>query len=287
MKKIISMIIVVVLVMLWTGTAMAGQDKVVTVGANLTSEQRKQMLDLFGVKEGELEIIEVTIDEQRELLKGIATDKQIGKKAYSSSLVELLDEGEGLNIQTINITWVTKEMYANALVTAGIKDARVIVASPFNVTGTAALTGIMKAFETVTDRPLDDEAKKIASEELIKTGELGEEIGKEKAGNLIKEVKEQIVAEKITDPEKIKKVIIEIAGKLDIQLSEEQIQQILELMKKISSLNLDVGQISKQLEGIKKQLEKIGQDAGEAKGFLQKILSALESFFTWVKGFFS
>ncbi|MGI6112880.1 MAG: DUF1002 domain-containing protein [Mahellales bacterium] len=287
MKKIISMIIVLVLMVLWAGTAMAGQDKVVTVGANLTSEQRKQMLDLFGVKEGELEIIEVTIDEQKKLLKGIATDKQIGKKAYSSSLVELLDEGEGLNIQTINITWVTKEMYANALVTAGIKDARVIVAAPFNVTGTAALTGIMKAFETVTAEPLDDEAKKIASEELIKTGELGEEIGKEKAGNLIKDIKEKVVAEKITDPEKIKKVIIEIAGKLDIQLSEEQIQKILELMKKISSLNLDVSQISKQLEGIKKHLDKISQDASEAKGFLQKILSALERFFTWVKGFFS
>ncbi|HHU64044.1 MAG TPA: DUF1002 domain-containing protein [Clostridiales bacterium] len=287
MKKIISVIIVVVLVTLWTGTALAGQDKVVTLGANLTPEQRKQMLDLFGVKEGELEIIEVTIEEQRKLLKGIATDKQIGRKAYSSSLIELLDEGEGLSIQTTNITWVTKEMYANALVTAGVKDARVTVAAPFNVTGTAALTGIMKAFETATAQPLDEEAKKIAGEELVTTGELGEEIGKEKAGNLIKDVKEVIVAEKITDPEEIRKVIVEIAGKLDIQLSEEQIQKIISLMEKIGSLNLDFGQISGQLEGIKKHLEKISQDAGEAKGFLQKILNALESFIGWLKNLFS
>ena len=58
-------------------------------------------------------------------------------------------------------------------------------------------------------------------------------------------------------------------------------------MEKIGSLNQDFGQISGQLEGIKKHLEKISQDAGEAKGFLQKILNALESFIGWLKNLYS
>ncbi len=43
-------------------------------------------------------------------------------------------------------------MYISALATAGITDARIIVASPFEVSGTAALTGVYKAYEDMTGK---------------------------------------------------------------------------------------------------------------------------------------
>ena len=87
------------------------------------------------------------------------SDDKIGKRTISSAYVELLEKGEGIEVDTHNITWVTREMYANALVTAGVENAKVIAAAPFKVSGTGALTGIMKAFEAVTGKELDEEAK--------------------------------------------------------------------------------------------------------------------------------
>ena len=48
-------------------------------------------------------------------------------------------------------------MYKNALATAGVTDANIIVAGPFQLSGTAALVGIFKAYEEMTGDNLDEE----------------------------------------------------------------------------------------------------------------------------------
>lgn len=108
--------------------------------------------------------------------------------------------GQGLEIETHNITLVTKEMYANAMVTAGVEDARVMVTASFNVTGTTVLTGIMKAFEEATGEKLTEKAKKVANEEPLLTGEMGEKIGKDDASKLMQAVKEMVIRQKIKVP---------------------------------------------------------------------------------------
>ena len=183
----------------------------VSLGANLDESQQKQMLELFGVKEDEVTILKVTNQEERDYLKGLVSDDKIGTRAISSAYVELLDEGNGIEVETHNITWVTREIYANAMVTAGVENAKVIAAAPFKVSGTAALTGIMKAFEEATGIELDEEAKQAANEELVTTGELAEDIGKDEAAALIKEIKEKIAELDTKDEGEIRKIIIEIA----------------------------------------------------------------------------
>ncbi len=121
--------------------------KVVTLGADLSNEQKEQMLKYFGVTTKEANVIEVNKEEEDKYLAGIATRNQIGTKSISCAYVEPTDKG-GLNISTNNIYWVTESMIRNALITAGIENANVKVGSPFNVSGTAALTGILKGFET-------------------------------------------------------------------------------------------------------------------------------------------
>ena len=51
-------------------------------------------------------------------------------------------------------------MYRNVLVTAGITDASVMISAPYPVSGTAALSGIYKAYEDVTGGQLDESAKR-------------------------------------------------------------------------------------------------------------------------------
>ena len=109
----------------------ADSSKVVTLGKDLSEQQRKQILEIFDVDEREAIIIEVNNEEERKYLEGVASEAQLGKVTMSSSYVELLKEGSGIDVETHNISWVTEEMYQSALVTAGVKDAKIIAAAHF------------------------------------------------------------------------------------------------------------------------------------------------------------
>ena len=71
-------------------------------------------------------------------------------------MIEEADAGSGIEVETHNISFCSKEMYTNALVTAGISDAKVTVAGPFPISGTAALVGAMKAYGEMTGEGVDE-----------------------------------------------------------------------------------------------------------------------------------
>ena len=266
-------------IFIFSSFAFADSDVVVTLAKNIDAKQKEEILELFNVEEDEVETIEVNNQEEREYLEGVASEAQLGKKTMSSAYVELLDDNSGINVETYNITWVTKEMYANALATAGVKNAKVIAAAPIPVSGTGALTGVLKAFEQATGEKIDEEQKKVANEEVVRVGELGEDVGQEKASDLVREVKERVVENNVKDPEEIKNIIIEIAGDLNINLNTEQIEKIGDLMEKISKLELDTESIKNQLKDIGKKIDDTLKDNEEARNFLQKIFDAISDFF--------
>ena len=86
----------------------------------------------------------VTNAEEHALLGETVPASYLGSRAVSSAYVRPMEAGSGLRISTHNITWVSRRMFAQALITAGVRDAEVIVAAPVPVSGTAALTGIFK-----------------------------------------------------------------------------------------------------------------------------------------------
>src|SRR5699024_104410 len=231
-----------------------GRNVVVSLGKNLTNEQRSSMLNYFGVS-NDVDIVEVTNAEEREYLGKYIDDKLLGTRSLSCAYVEKLDEGSGISVDTHNISWVTKDMYENALITAGIKDAKVVVASPINVSGTAALTGIIKAFEDITGEDISKKEKEVASEEIAKTAMLGNEIGKDEASELIENVKVDVVANNKKSKKDIKEAVESAADELQIQLTEEQINEIVDLMRKISKLDLNLDDIKTQLKDISGKIE--------------------------------
>ena len=278
-KTLRSISIILSFVFIFSSLVYADSDTVVTLGKDLDDAQRKQILELFKVDEKDITIIEVNNQEERKYLEGVATEGQLGKLTISSAYVELLEEDSGIKVETYNISWVTKEMYANALVTAGVTNAKVIAAAPFPVSGTGALTGILKAFEQATGEKISEEQKKVANEEVVRVGELGEEVGQDKASELVKKVKEEIIDKGVKDPEEIKKIIIEIAGSLDINLNIDQIQKIGGLMEKITKLDLNTETIKEQLKDIGSKLDDTLKNNEEVKSLLQKILDAIKNFF--------
>jgi len=284
MKKLISIIALAgFLLAIFPFAAMAGAQEVVSLGADLTSAQKQEILNYFGVDENDVEIIKVTNQEMRQYLSGLVPEKQLGTTAYSSAHITLMPKGTGLSVKTNNVAWVTKEIYANVMVTAGIEDADVVVTAPFQVSGASALTGITKAFEKASGKKLDEDAKQTANEELVVTKELGEKIGQEKAAELMREVKEEVVKEKLKDENDIIEAIKRIAAEHGIELTEAQIQQIKDLMQKISRLDLNLNKISKQLENINKSVDDIKKAVEENQGILKKIAGSLSGFFNWVK----
>lgn len=279
-KKILSMILIFIFA--FSSIALADaeiHEAVISLGKNLSEEQRKQMLYLFGADEN-TKIIEVTNEEEREYLGKHIDEKLLGTRAISSAYVEKLPEGEGITVESKNITWVTNDMYRNAIVTAGIKDAKIIVAAPFEVSGTAALTGIMKAFEDLTGEEITEIEKKVASEEIAKTATLGSEIGQEEAEELISSIKMYIVKNDIKSKGSIKKVTEEIADELGIELTKEQMNEIVSLMKGISKLNLDISEIKGQLQDISSKIDKITEQNIEIRSLLERMLDAITNFFS-------
>ncbi len=138
------------------------------------------------------QVIKVTNKEEHEYLDGYLSSSVIGSRALSSVTVEQTGKGSGVNVTTENITYCTSGMYRNALVTAGIENAEVKVAGPFKISGTAALVGVMKAYEEMTGKEIPEESKDAATDELITTGELAESIGSDDAEKIIADVKQKV-----------------------------------------------------------------------------------------------
>lgn len=155
-----------VAVVLWTTTVHAAStSRVVTVGANLTKSQRQTVLRDFGsVAVGARQIIINHGDEER-LLSGVAPQSQIGTRSISSSAVAMKSRGYGIQVTTHDITWVTPSMYANALATAGVKNAEVIADAPFPVSGTAALAGILTAYQSASGTTIPFGQQRTAAKE--------------------------------------------------------------------------------------------------------------------------
>ncbi|AEB76328.1 DUF1002 domain-containing protein [Clostridium botulinum] len=263
--------------------AYADAFKVVTLGADLNSKQKEDMLKYFAVNKNEANIIEVTNQEENNYLKDVASKKQIGTKAISCSYVEPSDEG-GLKISTHNMYWVTESMIRNALITAGIENAVVKASAPFNVSGTAALTGILKGFESSKGgKKIDEKKKKAANEEIVVTGDLGEKIGKDEAASLVNQVKKDVIKEKPKNEEDVKNIVLNVTNSFnknsDKNLSEEDIQKITSLMNKINGLDLNFKQLKDQLNDVTEKLKgTITSD--EARGFFTKLWDSISEFFS-------
>ena len=266
----------------------------IALGADLKDNERATVLELLGVTEADLDkyqVDTVTNGEEHEYLDSYLSADIIGGRALSSVKVEEKSDGTGIKVTTKNISYCTTGMYQNSLVTAGVKDADVVVAGPYNISGTAALVGTIKAYNTMTGEVLKPENVEVATNELVVTSQLGDSLGdQEKAEQLIGAVKDVIVGEQISDPDEINKTIEETATKLDVNLSDDEKQQIANLMSKIADLDLDIDTLKEQVSGLYDKLKGLGIDLNadekEVEGFFASLGQWFSDMWQQIKGFF-
>ncbi|WP_459480970.1 DUF1002 domain-containing protein [Clostridium saccharoperbutylacetonicum] len=259
--------------------------KSVTLGADLSEAQKQEMLKAFGVTKNSANILEVTSKEEHTYLAKVASEAQLGNKAISCSYVEPTDKG-GLNVSTNNLTWVNDGMIKNALITAGIENANVKAAAPFEVSGTAALTGILKGFEnTSTGKKIDENKKEAANEELITTGDVGEKIGQNDASNLMNNIKKDVIKDKPKTKEELNKIVDKATNEYKDKLTDKDIENIRNVMSKINDLDLNYNNLKDQMNDITNQL-KDKLNTKEAQGFFARLEEMFSDFLDSVKSLF-
>lgn len=255
-------------------------------GEALSPAQLEETKKLLKVNEEE-NVLELTVTAE-DIVKYINGDPN--SNMYSSAKITKLKEGEGIRIIQItpeNITQVTNDMYANALLTAGVTDAKVEVASPIPVTGHSALTGIFKAYEA-TGEELDTARLEVADEELNVATKLAEEVGisEDQVSQLLAEIKQAIGEQNPVTREEVEQIVQEKLDEFGIQISEEYKQLLYELFDKIRALDIDFEQLQGQLEELAGSIKDKLQEAGVDEGVLQQIGNFFKDLWNAIVDFF-
>ena len=257
------------------------------LGADLTEEQRKTVLGIMGIDPaalGNYDVVYVTNQEEHQYLDSYISSSQIGSRSLSSVLIIERKKGSGLNISTNNITYCTVGMYKNALVTAGITDADIIVAGPTGISGTAALVGVFKAYQEMTGQVIDAEVIDVALHELVVTGELEasiEGLTDEEVEEFIAYIKSVIAENDLSDEASINRVIDEACEKYGVVLSDSERQQIVDLLLKLTSLGIDLDGLVDYAHSLYNSYKN-----GGGSGILWSIGNFFSDLFTAIGDFF-
>lgn len=248
------------------------------LGADLSAEQQATVLSLMGIDGSRLsdyDVVYINNSEEHQYLDSYIDSSKIGTKSLSSVVIVERKDGNGINISTNNISYCTVGMYKNALATAGIENADIIVAGPFPISGTAALVGIFKAYTEMTGNTLDEENIDAALHELVVTGALEESTGvdADEIEGLMAYVKQAVVEHDISNESEIREAIAEGCDKFDVTLTEDEINEIVQLMLKISDLNLDIDTLLNSAQSI---YERIGSDSGFWTKFMNMLNDLLD-----------
>lgn len=290
MKKWISLLLITVMLAGLGMQASAEGTAVLALGADLSDAQRAAVFSEMGISEEQAasyQTIYITNDMEHQYLDSSLGASVVGTHSLSSVLLIPQESGSGLSVETHNINYCTIAMYRNALLTAGVEDAKVIVAAPSPISGTAALIGAVKAYEAYSGQTVSEDAFEAATDELVLTGELMDELGNmdsEQIAELIAWLKQQIAEQGLDDPTKLEELVRQGSEQMNLNLTDEQVSKIVDLLLKLSKLDIDADKLAAQAKELYNKLDSLGIELdGEKVGnfitrFISSIWDLIQSF---------
>ncbi|KAA9300107.1 MULTISPECIES: DUF1002 domain-containing protein [Aerococcus] len=252
-----------------TSAQAAIKESIFTYGESLNQGQFQETQKLLGV-DANARAVQVNINE----LNGLLHDNYPYYQVYSSAYIAPAKHS-GVNVEIVTpktITAITPLQYENAALTAGATNVDIKVASAVQVDGSGALAGVYKAFQD-SGQALDGKAVSVAQEELqtastiTKENQNKENYSDETLNAAIADMKNQIQQAKeqnggSIDGNTIQVIVNNVINNYNLNgvLSEENIQQLRDLMTKFSQIELTEEQ--------KNALSNFGQTLKEKSGQL-------------------
>lgn len=124
-----------------------------------------------------------------------------------------------------------------------------------------------------------------ALNELVLTGDIAENVGdSEKAEELIAYLKQEVIGRSLESDSEIQEVVEDACDEFQVKLSDSQVQELVGLLKKIGSLDLDLDSIKKQAEALYEKLSDINVDT---EGIFEKIKGFFQGIIDFFVGLFS
>ena len=243
--------------------AMADAMKVVTLGADLSEDQKNTMLRYFKVDSSQVQIIYVTNQDERDHLSSYVPLEQIGTRTVSCAYVKPTTSG-GIKVRTANLNWVTCNMIASSLSTSGVTNCEVVAACPFEVSGTGALTGIQMAYETASGKKLDETKKELATEEMVVTGNLADSVGQNDATTVINQAKMEVIADNVQNADDIYNIVVNISNNNNVSLTDDELNTIVSLLTQIAQQNYDYSEMQETLERVNDNVTGQADESTEA-----------------------
>lgn len=207
-------------------------------GAGLNQQQLNETMDKLGINQ---ESVKMETATGADLVKYLGYGSGDDSVMLSSVVVNRENPGKGINVDILtpqNITQITADQYKNPLVTAGITDATVKVASVVKVTGESALTGVYKAFES-NGETVNPERAQLAQTELDTTSDVSQSV--------VNKANEQSQNQNLSDSEK---------EKADEAYKAQLNQTLVDIKKELAELKEKQGELA-----TKEDVEKIVNDA--------------------------
>lgn len=217
-------------------------------GAGLNQQQLDETMSKLGINQDSVKMETAT---GADLVKYLGYGSGDDSVMLSSVVVNREDQGKGINVKILtpeNITQITADQYKNPLVTAGITDATVKVASVVKVTGESALTGVYKAFES-NGETVDPERAQLAQTELDTTSDVSQSV--------VNKANEKSQNQNLSDSEK---------EKADEAYKAQLNQTLVDIKKELAELKEKQGELA-----TKEDVEKIVNDALEKNNLSQYV----------------
>lgn len=302
-KKITAFAVLVLAFAMLAGCGTTGRANVsvgsscVSLGADITDAERAVVLSMMGLDEGSIaasKVITVTNAREHQVLDSVFGAEVSGTKAQSCCRIIARESGHGITVSTQNINFVTASMYENALATAGMQDAEVIVAAPFPMPGTAALVGAMESYSALLGTGVDGGRIGGAAEELSVTERIANLVNDpQKAAAYIAAVKAEAAAEKNPSDDKLDTIIDGVAQRLGFTLSGEEHNVVRVLLRKLEGLHISSGELLGQAKGVYEYLKSQGLDMSkygateeDVQGFFDVVGKMWDDFMNWLGGLF-
>jgi len=260
----------------------------ITIGeaTNNNAAYKSSMLSYFqsktdkNINDAQTKVI--TASEVNDISKNVTGLVYPSNKIFSCAMVDLsYNEGVKVVVDKSKVRVVTPQMYANALQSSGIDRGYVVVSSPVPASGEAALAGVLKSYEMAVGTPIPEEAKKASTEELYLETQLVNQTGQsgDNIAQLFSDVKNQTEQQNLQNPEQIKVIVINVASQMNINLSDNQVQQIADSVANSQKVKANLTDFQNELQNISQNVS--------SSNILDQIISFIQELFNYAQGIIS